>query len=212
MEIIPDDEPRAGLAEISAKLELVRRTEAEHGFGVLLEAPRALEDIPELPAGVIEVFRLFYRLGGDYFRFKQPAAIQSPGTWAKRQVNPGCPLGDPLEIGYECYGMPADIRERIDGGAPVRMDVEDGSIYYVDPDEYIFMYKHVEVEEIHSEDFGNDIVTFFNRHVLGEGYPQLVEDVLGGRAVTERDRRGRHKDSWMRLLSECGLLAGGPRG
>lgn len=207
-----NEDMRAGLAEIRAKLELVRRTEAEHGFGIVLEAPRELEDIPELPDGVIEVFRLFYRLGGDYFRFKQPAAIQSYGTWAMHEVNPGCPLGDPLEIGHECYGMPADIRERIDGGAPIRMDVGDGSIYYVDPDEYIFMYKNVEVEQIHSEDFGNDIVAFFNHHVLGEGYPQLVEDVLGSRALTERDRRGRHKDSWMRLLSESGLLSAEPGG
>ncbi|KAB2343716.1 hypothetical protein [Actinomadura rudentiformis] len=202
----------AGLAEIRTKLEVVRRTEAEHGFGVILEEPRELEDIPELPDGVTEVFRLFYRLGGDYFCFRQPDAIQSPRTWAARRVEPGCPLGWPLEIGYERYGMPADVLEHIDGGAPIRLDLNDGTVYYVDPDDYIFFYKHVEVEEIDSEDFAGDIVTFFNHHVLGEGYPQLVEAVLGSRAVTEHDRRGRHRDRWMRLLAESGLLSGGGPG
>ncbi|MEW2353646.1 hypothetical protein [Spirillospora sp. NPDC029432] len=203
------DRLRAGLAAIETKLELVRRVEAEHGFGITFEEPRELEDLPGLPGGVVEVFRLFYRLGGDYFCFKQPAIIRSARAWAAWPVNPECPLGDPLEIGYERYGMPADLRESIDGGAPIRLDVTDGSVYYVDPDDYIHFYKHVEVEEIHSEDLAGDIVSFFDHHVLGEGYPELVEAVLGPGAVTERDRKGRHRDGWMRLLSEAGLLGPG---
>ncbi|TDC96588.1 hypothetical protein [Actinomadura sp. 7K507] len=199
---------RAGLAEIAAKLDIVRRTEAEHGFGVTIEDPKELEDVPELPEGVTAVFRLFSCLAGDYFCFRQPDVIQNPGAWKWRLTAPGCPLGNPLEIGYERYGIPAAILEDIDGGAPVRLDMNDGSVYYVDPDDYIFFYKNVEEEEIPSEDFADDVVAFFNDHVLGEGYPRLVEGVLGSRAVTEHDRRGRHKDSWMRLLSASGLLTG----
>ncbi|MFI0446633.1 hypothetical protein [Actinomadura sp. 6N118] len=201
-----DERLRSGLAEIEAKLDLVRRAEAEHGFGIVLEEPDELEDIPDLPEGVVEVFRLFSCLGGDYFRFRQPGKIRSRRAWEEREEDGNCPLGHPLEIGYECYGIPPDILRDIDGGAPIRLDVNDGSIYYVDPDDYIFMYKNVEVEQIDGEDFGDDIVTFFNHHVLGEGYPQLVRGVLGDRAVNERDRKGRHKDSWTRLLLWTGLL------
>ncbi|TDC56359.1 hypothetical protein E1281_07645 [Actinomadura sp. KC345] len=199
---------RAGLAEIQAKLEVVRRTEAEHGFGVTIEEPKELEEIPELPEGVTAVFRLFSCLAGDYFCFRQPDVIQNPGAWKWRRTAPDCPLGDPLEIGYERYGIPADILEDIDGGAPIRLDLNDGSAYYVDPDDYILFYKHVEEERIDSEDFADDIVTFFNHHVLGEGYPRLVEGVLGSGPLGERDRKGRHKDSWMRLLTASGLLPG----
>ncbi|GAA0947535.1 hypothetical protein [Actinocorallia libanotica] len=201
-----NEKPHATLPGLKAKLELALRTEAEHGFGIVFEEPRRLEDIPELPHGVIEVFRLFHRLGGDYFCFKQPDALRSRRAWTARAPNPHCPLGAPLVIGHERYGIPADLLRTIEGGAPIRLDVHDGSVYYVDPDDYVFMYKNVEVEQIDSEDFADDIITFFDHHVLGEGYPHLVEAVLGPQAATARDRRGRHKDSWMRLLETSGLL------
>ena len=201
-----DEDMRAGLARIEAKLDLLRRTEAEHGFGVAIEGPNELEAVPELPAGVTEVFRLFSFLAGDYFCFRQPEEIQNPETWARRRRIPDCPLGDPLEIGYERYGIPADVLEHIDGGAPIRLDLTDGAVYYVDPDDYVFMYKHADVERIDSEEFAGDIVTFVDQFVLGERYPRLVEAVLGAPAVTERDRKGRPRDRWMRLLLESGLL------
>lgn len=197
---------RAGLAGIEAKLELLRRTEAEHGFGVAIEDSTAPEPIPELPAGVTEVFRLFHSLTGDYFRFRQPEEIQDPEAWEKRRWNENCPLGDPLIIGLERYGIPPDLLDEIEGGAPVRMDLTDGNVYYVDPDDYVFMYKHVEVEEIPSEDFADDIVAFFDEFVLGERYPRLVEGVLGGHAAAEVDRKGRPRDNWRRLLIASGLL------
>ncbi|TDE36812.1 hypothetical protein [Actinomadura sp. 6K520] len=202
-----NDDMRAGLAEIEAKLELLRRTEAEHGFGATIERPRELSDVPELPAGVTDVFRLFSHLAGDYFRFRQPEEIQNPEAWAKRRWIENCPLGDPLVIGWEIKGIPAASLEDIDGGAPIRLDLNDGSVYYVDPDDYVFMYKHVDVEEIDSEDFADDVVTFFNHYVLGERYPRLVEGVLGAHAVTATDRKGRHRDRWTRLLSASGLLS-----
>ncbi|GAA0587444.1 hypothetical protein [Actinomadura livida] len=202
-----NDDMRAGLAEIEAKLELLRRTETEHGFGVTIEGPLEPADVPELPAGVTEVFRLFSHLAGDYFRFRQPEEIQDPDAWAKRRWIENCPLGDPLVIGWELHGIPADLLEDINGGGPIRLDLNDGSVYYVDPDDYVFMYKHVDIEEIDSEDFADDVVTFFNHYVLGERYPRLVEGVLGAGAVTATDRKGRHRDRWMRLLSAAGLLA-----
>ncbi|XRQ06627.1 hypothetical protein ACN3XK_60520, partial [Actinomadura welshii] len=194
-----DDGMRAGLAEIEAKLELLRRTEAEHGFGVTIDAPGELEDIPALPEGVTEVYRLFSCLAGDYFCFRQPEVVQSPGAWKWRGTNRDCPLGDPLEIGWERYGVPAGLLGEIDGGVAVHLDLADGRVYHVDHDDYLAMYKH-EVDEIDSAEFAGDIVAFFNRYVLGAGYPQLVEAVIGGHAVTEVDRQGRHRDCWMRLL------------
>ncbi|OLT27846.1 hypothetical protein BJF79_42290 [Actinomadura sp. CNU-125] len=192
---------------LRAKLDLVKRVEAEHGFGVEIGEPRVLEPIPELPAGVTEVFGLFSQLAGDYFNFVQPEEIAGPDEWRWRRGADGdCPLGHPLEIGYERYGLPRDLRDDIVGGAPIRMDMQDGSVYYVDPDDYIFFYKNPDVEEIESEDFASGIVEFFDSHVLGPGYPKLVEAVLGPRVVQERDRKGRPRDSWMRLLQAADLL------
>src|SRR5688500_15100020 len=96
---------------LRAKLDLVKRVEDEYRFGVEIREPNALEPIPELPAGVTEVFGLFSRLAGDYFNFVQPAEIAGPDAWRWRRPNDHCPLGDPLEIGYERYGLSPDLRD-----------------------------------------------------------------------------------------------------
>ncbi|XVQ09942.1 hypothetical protein ACQP1W_46755 [Spirillospora sp. CA-255316] len=189
-----------GLAEVEAKLELVRRVEAEHGFGAVIGEPRELEPIPGIPEGVIEIFSLFDELRGDAFVFRRPAEIQSPAAWEARHVNPHCPLGSPLVIGSE-LGGPDKIE-----ASPVNLDLDDGSVYYCEPGEYVFAYKHVEVEQIDVEEFAPGIVTFFDEYVLGERYPRLVEVVLGTAPITRRDRKGRHRDSWMRLLVQSGLV------
>lgn len=191
---------------LRAKLDLIRRVEDEHRFGVVIAEPRALRPIPGLPDGVTEVFGLFSKLAGNYFSFVQPPEIAGPDAWEGRRSIPDCPLGDPLEIGYERYGMPPEVLEDLEGGAPIRLDLETGEVYYCDPDEYVYFYKNVEVEEIDTVDFAPNVVEFFDRFVLGPRYPELVEGVLGPRAVTERDRKGRHRDSWMRLLEASGLL------
>jgi hypothetical protein len=190
-----------GLAEVAEKVELVRRVEAEHGFGAVIGEPRELESISGVPEGVTEVFSLFQELRGDAFVFRRPAEIESPDAWAARDVNPHCPLGSPLVIGSE-LGGPDKIE-----ASPVNLDLDDGSVYFCDPDEYIFAYKNVEVEEIDVEEFAPDIVTFFDEFVLGERYPRLVEVVLGTAPVTRRDRKGRHRDAWMRLLVRSGLVS-----
>jgi hypothetical protein len=192
---------REAPAGIAAKLDLVRRVEAEHGFGVIIEEPRELEDVPELPEGVTDVFRLFHRLGGHYFRFRQPEEIAGPRAWADRHVDPYCPLGNPLSIGCERYGAPEDI----ECGNGIYLDLREGDVYFCDGDDYIFAYKNP-VDIVDTTELAPDIVTFFDLHVLGEGYPQLIEAAIGGGAVDRRDRRGRHRDNWMRLLRESGLL------
>ncbi|MBE1530543.1 hypothetical protein [Actinomadura algeriensis] len=191
---------------LRAKLDLVRRVEAEHGFGVEIGGPRALEPIPEVPGEVTEVFGLFSRLAGDYFDFVRPEEIAGPDAWRWRRTNENCPLGDPLEIGHERYGLPRDLRDDIPGGAPIRLDLRDGSVYYVDPDDYIAFYKNPDVDEVESADFAPGIVKFFDSFVLGPRYPELVEAVIGPNAVDERDREGRPRDSWTRLLRASGLL------
>ncbi|GAA2101974.1 hypothetical protein [Actinomadura alba] len=203
-----------GLAEIRSKLDLLRQVEAKHGFGVTIDGPRELEPIPALPDGVTDVFGVFHRLAGNYFSFRQPDEMASRSAWAERRIDPYCPLGNPLVIGHERYEMPPDLRDDIEGGNGIYLDVENGDVYYCDGDDYAFAYEHPDVELVETTELSSDVVTFFNFHVLGAGYPELVEAVLGRHAVTRRDRKGRHRDNWMRLLVESGLAsdAATPRG
>ncbi|WP_149263058.1 hypothetical protein [Actinomadura sp. K4S16] len=198
-----DGERGRRLAGIEAKLDLLKRVEAEHGYGAIIEEPEELEPIPGLPVGVTETFGLFRRLGGDYFRFQQPSAIAGRQAWSDRYIDPNCPLGNPLSIGCERYGAPADI----ECGSGIYLDLQEGDVYFCDGDDYVFAYKHIDVEMVETTELSPDIVTFFDFHVLGEGYPRLIASVIGPRAVGRRDRRGRHRDRWMRLLEEAGLAS-----
>ncbi|MFI6456533.1 hypothetical protein ACIBF6_33845 [Streptosporangium amethystogenes] len=198
-----DEESSRKPAGIRAKLDLLKQVEAEYGFGAIIEEPRESEPIPGLPSGVAEVFGLFHRLGGDYFRFQQPPETASRQAWADRHINPYCPLGNPLSIGCERYGAPEDI----ECGNGIYLDLQDGDVYFCDGDDYAFAYRHPDVDMVDTTELSPDIVTFFDFHVLGEGYPQLVASVIGGHAVNRRKRRGRHRDSWMRLLEKSGLAS-----
>ncbi|MFJ2034063.1 hypothetical protein [Streptosporangium sp. NPDC087985] len=60
---------------------------------------------------------------------------------------------------------------------------------------------------VETTELSPDIVTFFDFHVLGEGYLQLIASVIGRHAVNRRKRRGQHRDSWMRLLEKSGLVS-----
>ena len=191
---------------LRAKLDLVKRVEAEHGFGVDIGEPRVLEPIPEVPGEATEVFGLFSQLAGDYFNFVQPDVIAGPDAWRWRQTNENCPLGDPLGIGYERYGLPRDLRDDVPGGEQILLDLKDGSVFYCEIEHYIHAYKHVEVETLETEEFAPSIVEFFDEFVLGPKYPELVAGVLGPKTAEERDRKGRPRDSWMRLLAAAGLL------
>ncbi|MFC9971985.1 hypothetical protein ACFVH6_13950 [Spirillospora sp. NPDC127200] len=197
-----NEKQAAGLAEIRTKLELLKRVQDEHRFDVLMEEGGELEPIPELPDGVVEVFSLFSRLRGSSFLFLRPADIASPRAWAERAIDPYCPLGVPLCIGYEQYGMPEPMDA---GNHSVYLDTDDGSVYTCDPDDYVFAYKSVD-EEVETRDLAPDVVTFVNDSVLGGGYPSLVDSFLGPGAAHRRDRKGRHRDSWMRLLVAAGAV------
>ncbi|MET9395661.1 hypothetical protein ABZY20_35495 [Streptomyces sp. NPDC006624] len=191
---------REGLERIRSKLELLTQVEAEHDFGVIIEASRNPEPVPALPQGVTEVFSLFSRLGANHFRFFQPDDIQTPAIWEARATAPQCPLGTPLTIGCERHRVPADI----ECGSGIWLDPDDGDVYYCDIDDYIHLYKHPD-ETIDILVFADDIVTFFDRFVLGPAYPQLATAMIGPGAVLDRDRRGRYRDKWFRLLVESGL-------
>ncbi|MFF5261185.1 hypothetical protein ACFY4C_19770 [Actinomadura viridis] len=200
-----DGDRRQALAEMREKLELLRRVEEKHGFGVIIEEPRELHPVPGVPAAVTEVFSLFSRLEGTYFCFEQPEEIVSRSAWLDRWNDPRCPLVNSLVIGDDRHDVPLDLRKEGRGGVPIRFDLEDGSIFYCDPDDYVFFYEHP-FEEVEVEELAPDIVTFFNASVLGDGYPELVKEFMGEDALTRRDRKGRLRDSWTRLLTESGLL------
>lgn len=189
------------LASIGRKLESLRSVEAEHGFGTLVTEPKnRLRPIDGLPAGATAVYNLFGMLEGGEFRFEAPPEIAGPEAWADRGLDEHCPLGDPLFLGFEIHGAPDGIT-----GAPIRMDLTDGSVYFIDPDDYIFLYKHPG-EEIMIEDIAPDVATFFDDFVLGPNYPDLVTEVLGSGVRDATDRKGRPADSWRRLLEAAGLL------
>ncbi|HEX5598535.1 MAG TPA: hypothetical protein VFX61_21330 [Micromonosporaceae bacterium] len=196
----------SSIGEIRAKIDLLRRLDAEHGFGVVIEEQATpLEHIPELPPGVTEVFGIFRRLAGSYFCFVQPTEIGSRTAWLNRTLNPGCPMGNPLTVGYERSSVPVSATD-VEGGDPIYLDVDDGGVYYIEPDDYIFLYENP-AEDVEIEDFAADIATFFNEYVLGEKYPRLVEAVLGTEARNHRNREGEYTDSWMRLLVSGGLAS-----
>lgn len=192
---------RGDIARMREKLRLLAAAEAEQGFGAIIEPAAPLAPIAGVPAAVTEVFGLFERLGGDYFRFRRPAEVAGPQAWRARIVNPYCPLGNPLPIGCERHGAPADI----ECGSGIYLDLRQGDVYFCDGDDYVFAYKHVDVETVETTELAPDLRTFFDHHVLGPGYPRLIAAVLGERAVRGVDRRGRHRDSWMRLLEHTAL-------
>jgi hypothetical protein len=197
------------LDEIRAKIALLRRVEAEHGFGVVIEEQtETLEPVPDLPAGVVEVFSIFRRLGGSCFRFVQPPEISSATAFADRDLDGFYDLlGHPLVIGYAVGAMHPEMVAEADTGPPIYLDIQDGSVYHIDTDEYIYYVKGAWEDEI--EGMAPDIVTFFNDCVLGAGYRSLAQAVPGVGAADHRVRKGRHKgqytDSWRRLLVAAGL-------
>jgi len=197
----------AVLARIAEKLALLTRVEAEHGFGVRIEGPAPLEPIAELP-GVAEVYSLFRRIEGDDFRFQAPKQILTPQAWAQAEVDPNDPMGSPLSVGYEMSSVPPDLRAEIRGGDPIYLDREDLDVYYMESTAYVYQYEHPD-EDVEFTVIAPDVATFFDEHVLGPRYPELIAAVFGPAAVELRLRKGRHAgeyaDNWRRLLIAAGL-------
>ncbi|GIM97148.1 hypothetical protein [Paractinoplanes toevensis] len=192
------------------KIDTLRAVEAERRFGNIIDPGTALEPIGGLPDGTTELFSLFTRLAGSYFYFKTPPQIRTPDAWQEHEPDES-PLGDSLEIGYEILSvggiLPDDgphDDERV--GAPIRMSTDDGHVYYLDPEDYIFLYKNPDAGGVDVETFAPDPITFFDQFVLGEQYTRLVEVVLSADAVNRRHRKtGEYSDSWRRLLIAAGL-------
>ncbi|WP_433387900.1 hypothetical protein [Micromonospora sp. KLBMP9576] len=200
---------RARLGRIDEKLALLRRLEAERGFGVVIGEPVPLEPIPDLP-GVAEVYGLFDRLAGDNFRFGPPEEIRSPAAWAARRVDENDPMGSPLAVGHEVHSIPPRLRGEIGAGAPIYLDTEDLDVYWMEPDDYVFQYEHPD-EDVEFTALAPDVATFFDEHVLGPAYPELVAVVLGPGVRDQRLRKGPHAgeyaDNWRRLLIAADLAS-----
>lgn len=201
------------LASIGEKIEALRTLEAERGFGNVIAPGTPLAPIPELPVGTTEVFSLFSRLQGAYFLFKPPRSIRSPQAWQSRLTD-DFPLGEPLQVGAETFSrpehLPGQTEEKEDvvgyGGAPIRMSVPDGHVYYIDPDDYVFLFHEPDATDVEIETFAFDLATFFDQYVLGENYPRLVATVIGQGAADRRHRKtGDYVDPWRRLLIAAGL-------
>lgn len=156
----------------------------------------AVADVPGLPEGVSEVYRIIGHLEGTYFRFPTPPEIVSREAWESRPLNDEDPMGNPVEIGYEILGAPPGI----DGG-PIRMDTDDGGVYWLEPDDYVFLYENPD-EDVAIEDLAPSLAEFLDAFVLGPRYPDLIRAVLGEDAAARAPRA----DAWTKLLTEAGLL------
>lgn len=206
----PPHHAPASLDGIRSRLDLLRQVEAEHGFGVVLDAPEAPASvIPELPGAVGEglagVFSLIERLEGTYFRFQRPNEAAGPDAWAGRRQLPECPMGNPLTIGVELLST-AKSPEMWEYGERLVMDVDDGVVYFLNSDDYVWLCRTPDDDTVEFPDLAPDLVTFFHEIMLGPGYPLLVDTVLGPKARTARNRRRAYKDTWLRLLIAAGLL------
>ncbi|MEV4480902.1 hypothetical protein [Micromonospora coxensis] len=204
-----DDSTAARLDRIRARFAQLKQVEAEHQFGVTLVDGAPLEPIPGVPEAAVEVFRIVGRIEGSHFRFAQPPELAGPAAFeARPEENPHDPLGPALSIGCELHSIPPKLRGEIDGGEGISLDLEEGDVYHIDPDDYVFLYEHPD-EDVDIHVFAPDIVTFFDEFVLGPKYPELVDTVLGPGVRAERVRKGRfqgqYQDTWLRLLVTAGL-------
>ncbi|GAA2542590.1 hypothetical protein GCM10010435_07970 [Winogradskya consettensis] len=203
------------IATLREKIDLLRAVEAQQRFGTVIGPGAELAPIPALPAGTTEVFSLFGRLEGNYLLFKPPSSIRTPTAW-REHTSDNFALGEALVIGAEIFSTP-EFRSGENesgedgmgyGGAPIRMSLADGHVYYIDPENYIFLYKNPDADNVEIEVLAPDLMTFFDRYVLGDQYPRLVEVVIGSQAAEQRHRKtGDHVDSWRRLLIAAGLAA-----
>ncbi|MEV4199395.1 hypothetical protein [Micromonospora globbae] len=200
----------APLERIRTKFEQLKAAEAEHGFGVVLVDGAPLEPFPGVPEAAFDVFRIIGRIEGSHFRFAQPPELAGVAAFQAMPDNPNDPLGPALSIGQELHSVPKRLRGEIDGGEGISYDLEDGDVYHIDPDDYVFLYEHPD-EDVDIHVFAPDIVTFFDEFVLGDKYPQVVDRILGPGVREQRVRKGRfqgqYEDTWLRLLAATGLAS-----
>ncbi|GAA2475528.1 hypothetical protein [Winogradskya humida] len=208
------------IATLREKLDLLRSVETQRRFGTVIGPGVELAPIPALPAGTTEVFSLSDRLEGNYLLFKPPSSIRTPTAWRER-TSDNFALGEALVVGAEIFSnpefLPGEDESGEDesgedtmgyGGAPIRMSLADGHVYYIDPEDYVFLYKNPDADNVEVEVLAPDLMTFLDRYVLGDQYPRLVEVVLSPEVAEQRHRKtGDYVDSWRRLLIAAGLAA-----
>jgi hypothetical protein len=190
------------LEVLRERLEMFRRLEAEHRFGVVIGDPVPLPRNPDLPAGLYDAFSLVGRVETGNFRFEPPPEVHTFDAWRDRRLGENCPPGSPPAIGHE-------IARFGDGdvvtGGEISLDVTDGSVYFIDGDSYAYyLTDGLGEEEIDVEELAPDLPTFFARYVFGPEYPDLVDLVCVYPA--HRTRKRRYVDPWMRLLVAAGLV------
>jgi hypothetical protein len=193
----------ARIDAIQRKLEHLRGLDDAQATDVILASGGPLAPIDGVLDDLTAVFSLFSVLQGSCLRFVRPESIVTPEAWAERRDDPGCPLGNPFDIGYKHLGMPNDIPDFL-GEPVIRVDREDGGVYYLNGDDYAFYYANP--DQIETWEFDVGVIEFFDDFVLGARYPELMEVVIGKELYDRRDRKGRYVDTWRTLLEHGALL------
>ncbi|MCH7231591.1 hypothetical protein L0U85_12125 [Glycomyces sp. L485] len=94
------DQRADALSKIQHKVDRLRRLEGAQAPDVVVSAGERLQPLEGVPEDVTAVFRLFRVLQGSCLRFVRPESIASAEAWQDREVDPVCPLGNPLDIGF----------------------------------------------------------------------------------------------------------------
>ncbi|MEN3614798.1 hypothetical protein AAH979_35345 [Plantactinospora sp. ZYX-F-223] len=191
------------LEVLQERIATFRRLEAEHRFGVVIDARVPLPRIPELPAGLYDVFDLVGRVETGVFRFEPPPVVRTVETWSARPpTDAGIWVEHALPIGREVVWMDDD--NPVTGGQ-VDIDVVDGSVFHLDGDDFADYCHRGGEGRLDCTKLAPDLPTFFARYVFGPEYPDLVGLIC--RFPAYRTRRRRYADPWMRLLVAAGLVA-----
>jgi hypothetical protein len=191
------------LDSIYRKVEHLRGLGETPAVDVILAAGEPLTPIDGVLGEMTAVFSLFRLLEGSCLRFVRPESITSAQSWEARKDDPGCPVGNPFDIGFKHLGMPDDIPDFL-GEPVIRVDREDGGVYYLNGDDYAFYYANP--DEVETWEFDVGVIEFFDDFVLGARYPELMEVVIGKELYDRRDRKGRYVDTWRTLLERGALL------
>lgn len=191
------------LDAIRRKLKHLRGLEEAQALDVIVAGGEPLVPIDGVFDDLTAVFSLFRLLQGSCLRFVRPESITSAEAWAERDEDPDCPLGKPFDIGYQHLGMPDDIPDFL-GEPVIRVDRQDGGVYYLNGDDYAFYYANP--DQIETWEFDVGVLEFLDDFVLGTRYPELMEVVIGTELYDRRDRKGRYVDTWRTLLERGALL------
>lgn len=193
----------ARLDAIRRKLDHLRGLDDAQALDVSVASGESLAPVEGVPDDLTAVFGLFQTLQGSCLRFVRPERITSAQAWKHKEDDPGCPVGNPFAIGYKHLGMPDDIPDFL-GEPVIRVDREDGGVYYLNGDDYAFYYANP--DQVETWEFEVGVLEFFDDFVLGARYPDLMEVVIGRELYDRRDRKGRYLDTWRILLERGALL------